>query len=73
MNKIDPTTGWFEIVEIPIFDLEEVTICNDEYIDKSSARVSYFFNNIWLCRYPLPRKLVFDNGCEFKRDFTPLL
>ena len=29
MNKIDPTTGWFEIVEIPMFDLEEVTICND--------------------------------------------
>ena len=31
------------------------------------------FNNTWLCRYPRPRKVVFDDGSEFKRDFTPLL
>ena len=31
------------------------------------------FNNTWLCRYPHPRKVMFDNGSEFKRDFTPLL
>ena len=31
------------------------------------------FNNKWLCRYPHPRKVVFGNGSEFKRDFTPLL
>ena len=31
------------------------------------------FNNKWLCIYPHPRKVVFDNGSEFKRDFTPLL
>ena len=30
---IDPATDWFEIVKIPTFDLEEVTIVNDEYID----------------------------------------
>ena len=29
MTMIDPATGWFEIVEIPTFDLEEVTIFND--------------------------------------------
>ena len=40
MTMIEPTTGWFEIAEIPTFDLKEVTIGNDEYIDKSSARVS---------------------------------
>ena len=34
MTMIDPDTGWFEIFEIPTFDLEEVTIGNDEYIDK---------------------------------------
>ena len=34
MPMIDPTTGWLEIVETPTFDLEEVTIGNDEYIDK---------------------------------------
>ena len=31
------------------------------------------FNNTGLCRYPRPRKVVFDNGSEFKRDFTPFL
>ena len=40
MMMIDLATGWFGIVEIPTFDLKEVTIGNDEYIDKSSARVS---------------------------------
>ena len=34
MMMIDPTTGWFEIVEIPKFGLDEVTGGNDEYIDK---------------------------------------
>ena len=34
MTMIDPTTGWFEIVKIPMFDLKEVTGGNDEYIDK---------------------------------------
>ena len=73
MTIIDLATGWFGIVEIPIFDLEEVIIGNDEYIDKSSARVSQLFNNTWLSRYLRPRKVVFDNGSEFKRDFTPML
>ena len=33
MTMIDPTTGWFEIVEITTFDLKEVKIGNDKYID----------------------------------------
>ena len=60
MAMIAPATGWFRIAKIPMFDLEEVTIGNDEYIDKSYARVSQLFNNTWLCRYSCPRKLVFD-------------
>ena len=31
------------------------------------------FNNTWLFRYLCPRKVVFDNGSEFKQDFNPLL
>ena len=73
MAMIAPATGWFKTVEIPTFELEEVKKGNDEYIDKSSARVSQLFNNTWLCRYPRPRKVVFDNGSEFKKYFTPLL
>ena len=67
MEMIDPASGWFAIVSIPTFYLEEVRIGNDEYIDKSSARFSQLFNNTWLCRYPHPRKVVFDNSSEFKQ------
>ena len=58
MTFVDPATGWFEITEIP---------------DKSSARISHIFNSTWLARYPRPRKVIFDNGNEFKKDFFPLL
>ena len=73
MMMIDPATSQFKIADIPTFDLEEVTIGNDEYMDKSSARVIQLFNSTWLCRYPCPQKVVFENGSEFKRDFTLLL
>ena len=55
---VDPATGWFEITEIP---------------DKTSARISQILNSTWLARYPRPRKVIFDNGNEFKKDFLPLL
>ena len=70
---INPATGWFEIVEITMEDHDDDTTGNDEYIDKPSARVRQLFNCIWLYRYPRPRKVVFDNGSDFKRDFTPLI
>ena len=31
------------------------------------------FNETWLCRYPRPRKVVFNNNYKFKWYFTPLL
>ena len=70
---IDPDTGCFDIVEIPTFDLEEVALGNDEYINKSFSRVIQMFNKIWLCRHPRPRKFMFENGSNFKRYFTPLI
>ena len=66
MTMIDPNTGWFEIVKIPMFNLNEVTAGNDEFINESSARVIHMFNNTWLCRYPRPPKVVSDNISEFK-------
>ena len=71
MKIIDPSTGWFEIFKIPTFDLNKVMAGNDEYIDKSSDRVSQLLNNTWLCRYPRPQKVVFDNGYKFEQYFTP--
>ena len=73
MATIDPATGWFEIVEILTFDLKEVAIGNDEYIDKSSTRVIQMLNNTRLCRYLRPQKVVLENVYEFKQDFNPWL
>ena len=39
MMMIEPATGWFEIVEIMTFDLDEATEGNDEFIVKSSVMV----------------------------------
>jgi hypothetical protein len=60
MTFIDPSTGWFEIAEVPS-------------TDKSSARISQLFNQTWLNRYHRPQKVRFDNGFEFNIDFIPLL
>jgi Integrase core domain. len=73
MTFIDPATGWFEIAEVPTYDLDEVKAGNKEYIDKTSARISLLFNNYWLSRYPPPVEVVYDNGSEFKKDFQPLI
>ena len=79
MTMIDPCTGWFEIVEVPNYIVESVKDIKDkssdsqEFIDKSSARISRLFDQTWLSRYPRPSKVIFDNGSEFKKDFVPLL
>ena len=74
MTMIDPVTGWFEIAEVPNYIIEDVKNKKVlESIDKTSARISRLFDQIWLSRYPRPRKVVFDNGSEFKKDFVPLL
>ena len=70
---IDPVTGWFEIVEVPYYNIDDIKSKGQQSIDKTSARISQLFNQTWLSRYPRPHKVVFDNGSEFKRDFEPLL
>ena len=60
MDFIDSETGWFEISEVSI-------------IDQSSARISWIFNEVWLSRYPRPRKVIFDNFSESNRKLIPLL
>ena len=74
MTMIDPVTGWFEIVEVPSYIVDDVNKkLTKEQIDKSSACISRLFDQAWLSRYPRPNKVVFDNGSEFKKDFVPLL
>ena len=59
MTCIDLETGWFETVGGTI-------------IDQSSARISKICNEVWISRYPMPRKLIFGNVSEFKRNLIPL-
>ena len=44
MKIIYPATVWFEIVEVPCFNLGEFTSGNEEYMDKYSSRVTNMFN-----------------------------
>ena len=65
MKMINPAIGWFEIVKVPTFDLDEVTGVNDEHIDELSERLRRLFNNTWLYRYPHPRNVLFDKRILF--------
>ena len=58
-TTINPATGWFEMAEMKDTN--------------NSADASCIFNNVWLCRYPRPKRVIMDNGSEFKRNFKPLL
>ena len=73
MTMLDPVSGWFEIAEVPSYIVDDIKNIDKEIIDKSSARISRLFDQIWLSRYPRPRRVIFDNGSEFKKDFIPLL
>ena len=46
MAFVDPTTGWFEITEVP---------------DKFSTKINQIFNIIWLACYARPQIVIFDN------------
>ena len=54
MTFIDPATSWFEVCEI---------------VNKRSGTMSQKLDTVWLSRYPRPKKISFDNGKEFKKDF----
>ena len=72
---IDPATGWFEIIELPLAGVnvkwkgKEIA---EIIIDKSSAAVSKLFNKQWLSRYPRAKYITYDNGSEFKLHFVSL-
>ena len=59
LTMADPSTGWFEIVEVP---------------DKTSRTVAELFDRTWLCRYPRPVGCTHDHGSEFfGSEFSELL
>jgi hypothetical protein len=55
LTMIDPVTGWFEIKAI---------------LKPDAATVMDAFHDAWLCRYPRPEQIGFDNGSEFKDVFA---
>ena len=57
MTFIDPSTGWFEITEIK---------------NKNTVNISHKVDVVWLTRYPRPRKIISDNGAEFKKVFRTI-
>jgi len=59
LTIMDKATGWPEFVAIK---------------NKTSYHISILFDSEWLCRYPRPAKVVFDNGTEFTgQEFQELL
>ena len=58
LTMIDPATGWFEVKDIP---------------EQSSDACSKAFDDTWLCRYPRPQYIGYDNGKEYKRFFREMI
>ena len=59
LTAIDKATGWPEFTAI---------------LNKTSFHVSIMFDRIWLCHYPRPSRVVYDNGTEFVgQEFQKLL
>ena len=58
-TAVDKAIGWPEIVAIS---------------NKRGLTVANLFDEAWLCRYPCPRRVVYDNGSEFTGfEFQELL
>jgi hypothetical protein len=75
LTIIDPATGWFEMVELPVISqlIEKDGKKSIKWtIDKSSAEVARLFNQQWLSRYPRAKYITYDNGSEFKLHFEEL-
>ena len=57
MTMINPATSWFEIAE-----LKEI----------SSDEFQRAFDHYWLCRYPRPQEISYDNASSFKLYFKQM-
>ncbi len=87
LTMIDPTTSWFEIVELPTVAQETTvppvgkgkkvtfdknTKVAEPYFDKSSAQISNLVYKTWFSRYPLCWYIIYNNGSKFKLHFRSL-
>ena len=58
LTMIDPATGWFEIIEIP---------------SKQADQVANALEQRWFSRYPWPRNVIHDRGTEFMAEVHEML
>jgi hypothetical protein len=79
LTMIDPTTSWFEVVELLlVHQLKTITINGKEssivgeIFDKTSDRIVRLVNKTWLSRYPRCHYIIYDNGSECKLNFEYL-
>eukprot|EP00804_Cyclotella_cryptica_P020477 CCRYP_019793-RB/>CCRYP_019793-RB protein AED:0.03 eAED:0.02 QI:0/0/0/1/0/0/2/0/728 len=87
ITMINPATSWFEIVELPVSQLQELDIptgtkgqrskdthvqTKQPYFDKTSATVGNIINRTWFSCYPYSQYILYDNGSEFKLHFETL-
>jgi hypothetical protein len=84
LTMINPTTCWFEIVElltvrvtVPKSSEGKKTTCLDYtkdavIFDKTSAQISNLVYKCWFSRYPCCRYMIYNNGSEFKLHFRDL-
>jgi hypothetical protein len=83
---IDPVTGWFEIVELPVDEIpcagsdrktqKRVGRTNGQtkeaYLDKSSFMISKWVSKCWFSRYPCCKYVMYNNGSKFQLHFEDL-
>eukprot|EP00804_Cyclotella_cryptica_P008050 CCRYP_004557-RA/>CCRYP_004557-RA protein AED:0.25 eAED:0.26 QI:0/-1/0/1/-1/1/1/0/262 len=87
ITMIDPATSWFEIVELPVSQLQELDISTgvkgqkstdthvqtkQPYFDKTSATVGNLINRTPFSCYPRSQYIIYDNGSAFKLHFETL-
>ena len=53
LTMIDPTTGWFEMAQIP---------------NKTAAEIADITEKTWFNCYPLPQRIVFDRGTKIRTN-----
>ena len=58
VTMIDPATGWFEVKQIK---------------DKQAITVANVVEQTWLCRYPWPTQINYDQGTEFMAEFAQMI
>eukprot|EP00804_Cyclotella_cryptica_P009742 CCRYP_011258-RA/>CCRYP_011258-RA protein AED:0.38 eAED:0.39 QI:0/0/0/1/0/0/2/0/384 len=87
ITMINPSTSWFEIVELPVSQLQELDVPmgtkgqrskdthvqeQQPYFDKTSATVGNIINRTWFSRYPPSQYIIYNNGSEFNLHFETL-